>query len=349
MESEYSQFIRDVRDDVSDTKVSILLGSDPTGVNTDQSRIALRHALDHLADLAMPEPAITYLMEVGTEARSTDFWRHHRAPGLAIYASEHVRAVLDLPSEPKHHAGAGQVFRVLEVFAAAQRPASLLLALSAGAARVFRLEAGSATPTDVEGMPTNLDEVAQFADIEPSLQRHASTRGGDMVSHGQEGGSRQLDHLRDRYFRLVDAAVAAKSDLRTLPVILAGVDEVTAAFRMVSSLPYVARESISGNHDRTSAWHLAALANAVVGAMPNPQLDHDRAALQAPSRKATTGVESTFRAAESGRVEAVFIPLDRRGHGHALDEIALTVDRHGGRVWIEEDDADRDVEALLRF
>ena len=80
-----------------------------------------------------------------------------------------------------------------------------------------------------------------------------------------------------------------------------------------------------------------------------PQLDHDRAALAAPTRKATSGVDATHRAAEEGRVEAVFLPLDRKGHGHLLDDIALTVERHGGRVWIGNDGSDGSIQALLRF
>jgi hypothetical protein len=349
MELEYSQFIRDIRDDRSEAKVSILIGSDPTGVNTDRPRIALRDALDHLADLPIPEPARAFLIDVAKEARSTEFWRHHRAPGLAVYASDMARAVLDLPVEPSHHSGAGPVFRVLEVFAAAQHPPFLVLTLSAGAARLFKMGSGSASPIAVEGMPANLDEVAQYADIEPSLQRHASTRGGDMVSHGQEGGSRQLDHLRDRYLRLVDSALAAQADLRSLPVVLAGVDELTAAYRMVSSLPHLTERPIPGNHDRTSAWQLGTLARELVGRIPDPQFDHDRAAFESPGRRTTSGIESSFRAAESGRIEAVFLPLDRSGHGHVLDEIALAVDQHGGRVWVEGADGGGEVEAVLRF
>ncbi len=347
MESAYTGFIQQLSADSSSDKVSVLLESDPTGVDTDRVRIVLRDLLDRVAAADLPEGVRRTLIDVGRSARSSGFWRDHRAPGLALFVSEAVHLTLDLPRAPAPYAGVGSAFRVLDVYAAAQEPAYAVLALSAGAARFFTMSDGSATLVDIPDMPVNLDEVARFADFEPSLQRHATARGGALTSHGQEGGSRQLDHLRDRYLRLIDAAINGVPGLRSLPVVLAGVEPLTAAFQAISALPNLAEQTITGNHDRTSAWQLASMATAI--ARPeHPLMSRDRTAHSDPHRRTTTDANDVFKAAQDGRVETVFLKHDQRRSDHLLDAIAIEVTRHGGRVWIL-DEAPDDVQAVLRY
>lgn len=354
MGNELIQVIDRLVHDEQSPRVSILTWSDPTGLDGERARIAAKDAVEAVTDdLAAHDDREVRrrLAELAVRTQEPGFWTSHRTAGLGIFLSPAIEEVVDLPTAPEPAAGAGLVFRLLELFAASQQPGYIVLTLSSGAARVFSIEREVATAMQVPGMPAGLGEVARYADIEPTLQHHAGARGGAGMFHGQESGVRQMEHLIDRYLRLVDQALIDSRLLGDRPLVLAGVDEIVNAYRSITRIPQVVPITIRGNHDRTPGAELMARCRRTVPADAfDPARARDRAAVTDGGRGVLHDPKRVFHAAEEGRVEAVFLPARRGHHGLVLDEVAAAVHRNGGRVWIDEDGRTPEaITAVLRF
>jgi hypothetical protein len=336
-------------------RASILLQVDPTGLDIARTRIAARDALtlarDELSTIAGGEHVVAGVRVLEQHIRDPRFWRDRHLPGFGMFLAPGLEMTVDLPASPEEATSVGLVFRLLEAFAAVNERRCVVLAVSDNAARLFEVSRNGAVERRVAGMPKGLDEVAQYTEIEVSLQFHATARGGANVFHGHEPGVRTLDDLRERYLREIDRTLLDLRGISDLPVVLAGVEEIVAGYRNISHLPHLMSRSIPGSHDRTSPAEIARLTQELVGHDDlNPVRERDRSAVAAGGRRSLTEPRAVFHAAEEGRVEAVFLSLDRGGNGLVFDEVAAAVHRKGGRVWIDDQPAyDAGVGALLRF
>ena len=163
-------------------RVSVLLQVDPTGLDVARTRIAAKDALDRAAEehgtIPGGDPVIERVRANEEQVRNPRFCPPHHRPGMGIFLAPGLEIVIDLPAPPREAVSVGLVFRMLEVFSASHPQECLVLALSDGAARLFDVSRDSAEELTLEGMPAGLDEVAQYADIEVSIQFHATARGG---------------------------------------------------------------------------------------------------------------------------------------------------------------------------
>ncbi len=352
---EFSQIVDRLVRQEHGPRASILLQVDPTGLDIDRTRIAARDALalarDELSTLTGGERVAEEVGALEQRMRDPRFWRDRHQPGIGMFLAPGLELIVDLPEPPQETTSVGLVFRLLEVFAAVNERRCFVLAVSDNAARLFEVSRSGAVERRVSGMPKGLDEVAQYTQIEVSLQFHATARGGANVFHGHEPGVRTIDNLRERYLREIDRTLLDFRGISDLPVVLAGVEEIVAGYRNISHLPHLVSRSVPGSHDRTSPTEIARLTHELVGHDDlDPARTRDRSALAAGGRRSLTEPRAVFHAAEEGRVEAVFLPLDRAGNGLVFDEVAAAVHRNGGRVWIDDRPAyEAGVGALLRF
>ncbi|MHB1340655.1 MAG: baeRF7 domain-containing protein [Coriobacteriia bacterium] len=195
-----------------------------------------------------------------------------------------------------------------------------VLALSLKHVHLLRGTFDSLAPVDLEGAPASLSEALQWDNFEKrSLQFHTQTSSASggrrpAVFHGS--GEPDPKEEITRYFRGIDRAL--KETLTDdAPIILAGVEYLLPLYREVSSIPSLVSESVWGNPDSLGSEALHQRAWAVAQSV----FADDRVAaaerigdLWATSR-ATADPETLVPAALGGRVETLFVALDREVWG----------------------------------
>ena len=139
-----------------------------------------------------------------------------------------------------------------------------VLALSLNDVRLLRGDRQGLVEDDPPVLPTRMSDVLADDDREPQLQSHSGGRvGSGTVTasfHGQ-GTNDQAD--TDRFLRSVDRALSTTID-SDLPVVLAGVDRIVAAYRQLSHHRGLLPEAIHGNVSRVAVSELHAKAWAIV-------------------------------------------------------------------------------------
>jgi hypothetical protein len=287
-----------------------------------------------------------------------EFWAHGSA-GLAVLVGPDGTTAIRLSESPAELAVVSDRLHLKPIVAALGRRVEFdLLALSRHAVRYVDVGGSDAAETEVPGMPTSMPEALRFDDREPQLQSHAAGRAGTgrvaATFHGQGGGSDARDGDLDRFLHLVDDAVATHRSGSTRPLVLAGVDEIVAAYRKVTRCANVVDGHVSGNPDQVRAAELADRARRFVRPTAAEAEQAARESFRAGAAATVRTIEQAVIAAAAGQVASVFVPADREywgrhrpGHhvleehderqsgDHDLADVASTETlRHGGQAFV---------------
>jgi len=234
-----------------------------------------------------------------------------------------------------------------------------LLALSRDSVRLFEGDRDvlDEIPVSPE-VPTTLTDALGTEVTERIQVKHSpggAGRDGVAVRYST-GSARDEDALdSERFFRAVDRALLENHSRPSgLPLILAALPEHHAAFRAVSTNPFLAEEAIaidpgalSVDELRVRAWQLHAPAHA---AALSALVDGFSSA--AAHGKGSSNLESVITAAREGRVDVLLVETDRQvpgtldsdsgrftpgdiddpGVDDVLDDVADLVETMGGRV-----------------
>lgn len=168
----------------------------------------------------------------------------------------------------------------------------------------------------MEHWPRNLAEVLQYN----TWQKEVRARSGAPLGQGRwssifygSGGTAEIykDELL-QYCRRIDQGLREWLGEKRTPVVLAGVNYMTALFREVSHYPQLAEEAIIGNPDRLSpetlhdrAWNIL-----------QPQFHHKQSeAIETYYRLSNTKHASTdllkiVREANQGQIQTLFVAID---------------------------------------
>jgi hypothetical protein len=226
-------------------------------------------------------------------------------------------------------------------------------------------------------MPTRFAEVLGTETEESHLQFHTGTPGGSgrraASFHGQGGGSDDDKRELRKFYSAVDAGLIGELDDKEAPLLLAGLDHLTAIFRDTCSHPHLLERGLTVNADglppeelRDRTWQLV-----------HPRFDAERRHARSEYERLAGTHQTSDRAGEivpasaDGRVSTLFLrrgatlwgSYDRqsrevvpsgRGDGaeELLDLAAVQTLGHGGRVFFmdaEELPADEVVAAVYRY
>ena len=234
-----------------------------------------------------------------------------------------------------------------------------VLALSRKTTHLYMGQEAGLTEVRASGFPMSMDDVLRYDDREPQLQSHSSARrgvGGVVAAFHGQGGKREQGEDLLRYLRSVDAGVSAMLGDELL--VLAGTDEVTAAFRRVTANHNVAVGEVSGSVERLAVHDLAAAASPIAEAsfsVVRDEVQRRVADLDAGGRSGGDAAE-ILAAAVDGRVEAVLVAGDAEMWGtfdmeqrttdmagndapdDLLNVAAVETWRHGGSVYVVPSD-----------
>lgn len=329
----------EVRGDASRPCVSIYLPAERAGPDTRQGHTRLKNALRTARGLLEQDgqdaAAIdTMLAPAAALVDDGDFWQHQQG-GLAVLLHDGERHVVKVPMRFSEQVEVGERFVVRPLLPLAHRQEFLLLALSQNHVQLHRGTRTWLRPVEVDGMPTSLEEALQWDDPEQSLQFHShpEAKSHRMHYHGQGGGDDSENARIEQFVRMVDKAVVGARDHRQVPLMLAAVDRVAAAYRAVSEHPRLLEEQLHGNFDESSEDELQREARALLGTLEDAARQHaiERFGEVRDSDRASEDLLEIARGAENGRVEELLLLRDRRHYGPPIDEDAQRIDVHEQR------------------
>jgi hypothetical protein len=240
-------------------------------------------------------------------AELADNPRAPRATGLALFASADECVTLDSAAPfPSLVTIAPRYYLVPLVPLTTTMPATLVLALSRHVVRLVDAATGKelALPDEV---PRSLTEVVGSERREASLHQHSVGTGAVFHGHG-EGSDDVLPEI-EIYCRRIAHALAGELE-RTRPiVVLAGDVQITAIFRRAAHNWSLLDEQIGGNHDRTPAAQLAALAAPLAAAHQSTEHAELRALYGARSaeQRASDDPHDIAAAAHEGRIATLLL------------------------------------------
>ncbi len=336
-------------------RASLYLPTHAAGRDVAQDPIRFRGLIKRATD-EIDDP--TVLDPVRALADDPEFWAHGSA-GLGVLVDAESVTVVRLSDEVGELAVVSDRFHLKPLLVALGNATRFeVLALSQHGVRLLGASGSVATELDVPELPSSMPEALQWDDRERQLQSHSAGRtvGGQVTAgfHGQGGRSDSRDADIRRFLQMVDRAVADHRQGSTIPLVLAGVDELVAEYRGVTRCQHVVDGHVPGNPEQLRADDLAERARPLVPPVASDREQRAREAHLARTAATVDTVEQAVIAAAAGQVASIFVPADeacwgryRAGHtvlvehdvrepgDHDLTDVAATETlRHGGEVFV---------------
>lgn len=325
--------------------VSLYMPTERAGRETRQGPIRLKNLLgearEQLAGFGMRSAEADELLKEATGLVSDDAFWQHQEDGLAVFAGSRGTDLYRLPAEFRELVVIGPVYHLKPLWPLlTSEDRFYVLTLSRNQIRLLwgnRFEVGEIDIPDE--IPESLAEALWFDDPESQLQHRGSSRAGQgrVVAefHGH-GVPEERDNARLAMFlRAVD------SGLRDLiqpadPLVLAGVDDIVAQFRAVTSHDNVVEQTVSGNADIESARELHASALEVMQPLFTGTAQADTSRVLAGGDLVVRDVSEILEAAIHGRVDTIFVPLWRQ-HWVEISEDGTTIGEADARSLTSRD------------
>ena len=244
--------------------VSIYLPTHRTRAEREQDPIRFKNLLDQaesglVADGMRQADACGILAEGRGLLDSGLFWSYV-SDGLAVFLAPGWSRVYRLPLRFPELVVVGDRFHVkplLDLLTFDHR--FFVLALSQHAVRLLEGSRHDVQQIDLGDVPTSLDEVLKYDDLEKEQQLHVAGRGSGgarAVFHGHGAGQEVDRVLLERWVRVVDDGVQQVLAGQDAPLVLAGVGYEQAMFRAGTRHRHVLAEGIEGNPEQLSSKQL---------------------------------------------------------------------------------------------
>ena len=326
--------------------VSLFMPAHRKGPETQQDRLRLRNLLDRaeerLLGLGLRAPEARALLRAGRDLLGDSvFWRH-QGDGLAVYLasgwSRTLRPPFTLP-ELVVVGGRCHVRPLLEGLWPDQR--FHVLALSLSGVHLFDGSRYGLQPREVPDAPRGIEDTQRFLELEKQLHakgglRRAAARAA--VYHGHGPGREVEGERLIEYAREVDRAVTEALGHSRLPLVLAGVDHVLAAFRAVASHGQVLDGAVDGSPGDLSEERLHAAAWPLVEPVALRRRAEDLARYAQAEGKGmvVTALEDVLTAALQGRIEVLFVARGELRWGRLAPETGEIRLHHAAKPGDEE-------------
>jgi hypothetical protein len=319
-------------------RISILLPPYRPGEQGKSMAALLKTNLQDLAQQfaarQIPEPVTSDLLKPLEELSTDEEFSRGSHFGRVIFRSRDVFQQFELLGPVKAQCVVGGYFQIRPILPDLYVPPEFyLLGLSKKSVELKRcanLRAG--TVKLPKGVPQTFDEAMAFKqpdhDLENRSAAGSSTGAMRSVRFGTGSGREtQRAYLAD-FYRMVDRGITELLHGGNSPLVLAGVDEDTATYRMIHSYPNLLSQGIHGNAQGSqSEQDLLHQAYFIVRA---EHVDRTATSLVewkerlAPARF-TTDLETVLRAATDGRVDRLYIDESAQSSGRLPDA------NHGAR------------------
>jgi hypothetical protein len=327
--------------------VSIYLPTAPFGPSSQTENAArlkgqLKSAEEQLHGHGLRGSQIDSLLEPARRlADDRPFWLR-ATEGLAVLLGDGMRTYR-LPAAPSEVVVVGDRFYTKPLLALmGGQQHAYLLALSQKRVRLFRMTQAGIDEVDLAGAPASLAEALKWDNYEKqSLQFHTGTSGAPgggrrpAVFHGSAEPDPK-DEIT-RYFRGIDKALGELLATDDAPLVLAAVDYLVPLYREVSSVGSLATETVTGNPDALGDADLHEHAWRIVEGVfeKERRAVADRIDDLWATPKTTADPETLVTSALQGRVDTLFVALDRQVWGTVGENDAVEI--HAGPAPGNED------------
>jgi hypothetical protein len=287
------------------------------GREVTQGPIRLKNLLaesrDHLIATGMrPTEADHLLAETGRLGLDDSFWQFQE-DGLALFVTADFTRRYRLPADFEELVVVSDAFHVKPLWPlVAGGDRFHLLAMSRNKVRLMWADRFRVGEVDLpDELPTSLAEALWFEDPERQLQHRGTDRvaGGRVVAafHGHGSPDENDENRLERFLKAVDDGISQLIDPGA-PLLLAGVEEVAAVYRKVSSHQNIVTDFVRGNPDEISESELHQRSLAIIGPLLEASVQDDVEAFHAAGGLAVDKVADAVAASLQGRVATIFLP-----------------------------------------
>jgi hypothetical protein len=319
--------------------ISLFLPTQILGRETLQNPIILKNLLaqtrEKLEVFGLPSSRIDALLAPATALlEDFDFWQH-QDHGLALYLSGEGMKAFHLPVTVDERAVVGRDFHILPLLPLQEQDAEFaILAMTADTVRAFRAGRFSITNLEIADLPESLESLDETPDYEGSLQSGGYGRpntGGKNMPKTQVYGDSPNEWHKARlieYVRRTAAALAAYLARQPARVVIIADAEIGGHLMKVDALKPFIVGLIEAN---PAAMDDAGLLNSALDVMQPIYDTAQSTALEAleellgrKDTKVCSEPAELLSAAQSGRVETLFLAEDAALAGRFESETALT-------------------------
>ena len=307
------------------------------GIGAERDRIHLKNLLaEAKTDLRLSglrEPQARQLLAPAADHLDDPVFWERTSRGLALFLGPAWSRSYRLPIELRSRAIVARRFQVRPLFPLLSDDGRFyVLALSQNVVRLLIGTRHDVHEVDLPRMPRGLRDALRYDDPEKERLYHIAGRQGVAapIFHGRGIGGEVDKERISRYLRLVEAGLIDLLRDERAPLVLAGPDYERAIFRAITRYPALVEDGISGSPDRVRAETLHARAWSLVEPIFQ-QTRHEAAARYRQlegTGKTTADLTEIVRAADSGRIDVLFVWVDEERWG--------TFDHATGRVTTSE-------------
>ena len=259
------------------------------------------------------------------------FWEHQQ-PGFAAFLSPHQFQHFTLPFKVPEQVIVGDRFHLkplLPILTDFDR--FYLLALSQHSLRLFECTPGHCQAIPLpQGVPESLEQSNRFEDAGGSGPRqmtdHRQARNSGFGVSGSPHGigvkNEELEEYRKRFLRQVNEGLKSFWHGQSVPVMLAGVDDLVQSFRKELTYASVLPEHVSGNLDQARPNELLEKAWPIADRHFR-QVENEAVAGYAPAlanQLASSALEQVLPAALDGRIATLFVARGQNVWGQVSPE-----------------------------
>ena len=327
--------------------VSLFLPTHSKGGDTQQDPIRLKNLLkdaeDRLVQKGMKSFSAKALLKPAQDLVSdTRFWSH-QSDGLAIFMSPTHLSIHSVPFNFDELVIVADRFHVKPLLPLLSGDGRFyVLALSQNQVRLLQGTRFSMDEIDLEDMPTSLSEALQYDVMEKPLKWHAprqkASSGKTGIFHGHGGG---IDNTKEdilQFLRRIDKGLRDVIGSDGIPLVLAAVEYLIPMYKEANTYPHLLEKGISGNPEGLTSEDLHSQAwNIVEPHFKQAQQEAvDRYYSLVGTGKTAQHLDSIIRAAYSGQIDTLFVPIGLQRWGD-FDPENLAVRIHDEPMADDED------------
>lgn len=320
--------IRDLLGQAEDTCVSIYMKTDirsPEG--WEKSRIRLKNLLSGAEtelNGIMRTPEVNALLAPAYQLIESGRFEKTNGNGLALFLGKGFFRKYNAADAFDDFFMVGERFYVKPLLPAlGPNGRFYLLALSQNEIQLFAGTRHTIQQVEVESLPTSLAEAMKFDDPERELQYHTGSAPAvnqrAAMFHGHAVEDDEKEFIR-QYFRQVNKGLHnyLKDNDKDVPLVLAGVEYLFSIYRDANTYPNLLDGGIPGNPEERSQAELQQKAWELV------QPFYDEVEVEARQRyqdlagtdRTSDDLAEIVRAAHHGRIDTLFIKIDKNRWGH---------------------------------
>lgn len=326
------------------TAVSIYMASRGSEFADNRSYLKqlLSSARDELSQFASFKDKHEALYPAYRLLHDREWWRFVDA-GVAIFSMKDKVFAYHLSEEPDEEIVVSNRFHILPLLKYLnQRGSFYVLALSAKNTRLMHCDGEDMLELSVPNMPRSVTDLTIREDhvLQHREQHSSRPKLRDTLTALREGGKRaikrqQKDVLESEYLKQIHNSVHGILSRNHEPLVLAGLQRVTALYRKIDGGPYIYKENIAANPDRLSNLELRDRARLLLGeyfakSELKAQSQFLRLSVARPD-KVVFGLKNVLKSVYQGRVQAIFVNRDSRQWGKIMQtNVEIHNRRHHG-------------------